>query len=203
MVLGVLCAAAQGCVFPAFAVVFGQLFNIFVQQTADEIRHSAQIIAAAFVGIAVYNLLFGYLSQLFWGLVGDAVSNHYRLAFFESLLRQEVGYFTSHTTGALTTMLNLNIEHLRNGTGTQVAMWCMFLSQAIVGIIIALVYSWKLTLVLIAISPLMGLGSVLQMKILADGNKVDLLMSVFMFFSSQFLYSRVKRVPFNKPPTLR
>ena len=48
-------------------------------------------------------------------------------------------------------------------------MWMMFGSQAIIGVIIAFVYSWKLTLVLIAISPLMGIGSVLQMRILAQG----------------------------------
>lgn len=48
-------------------------------------------------------------------------------------------------------------------------MWTMFGSQAIIGVIIAFVYSWRLTLVLIAISPLMGIGSVLQMRILARG----------------------------------
>jgi ABC-type bacteriocin/lantibiotic exporter with double-glycine peptidase domain len=50
-------------------------------------------------------------------------------------------------------------------------MWVMYLTQAVVGIIIAFVYSWKLTLVLIAISPLMGIGSVLQMKVLAAGTQ--------------------------------
>jgi ABC-type bacteriocin/lantibiotic exporter with double-glycine peptidase domain len=48
-------------------------------------------------------------------------------------------------------------------------MWMMFASQALIGVIIAFVYSWNLTLVLIAISPLMGVGSVLQMRILAQG----------------------------------
>jgi uncharacterized membrane protein len=58
-------------VFPAFSVVFGQLFNIFYTDTPDQIRTQAGTIAAVFIGIALYNLLFGYLGQMMWGLVGE------------------------------------------------------------------------------------------------------------------------------------
>lgn len=45
MVFGSISAAALGVVFPAFSIVFGQLFNIFVTQTPAQIRSSASIIA--------------------------------------------------------------------------------------------------------------------------------------------------------------
>lgn len=93
MVMGSIMAAAQGVVFPGFSIVFGELFNIFFSQTADEIRNSSQIIAGVFVALAVYNLATGYLGQMFWGLVGEAVGEYYRKEFFESVLRQEVGYY--------------------------------------------------------------------------------------------------------------
>jgi ATP-binding cassette subfamily B (MDR/TAP) protein 1 len=64
----------------------------------------------------------GYVSNALWGLVGEEVSRIYRSKFFFSLLRQEVAYFDTATTGALATMLNTNVEHLRSGLGTQVAM---------------------------------------------------------------------------------
>ena len=125
MIFGSISAIAQGVVFPAFAIVFGQLFNIFFTQTPDEIRQSSGVIAAVFVGIALYNLLFGYLSQMLWGLCGDEVGRLYRERFFLSVLRQEVAFFDGQTTGALTTMLNTNVEHLRAGTGTSacVVFW--------------------------------------------------------------------------------
>ncbi len=51
-------------------------------------------------------------------------------------------------------------------------VWCIHVCyQTVIGVIIAFVYSWNLTLVLIAISPLMGIGSVLQMKILANSTQ--------------------------------
>lgn len=83
----------------------------------------------------------------------------------------KVGFYDQNATGSLTAMLNTNIEHMRSGTGSKVGYWFVFASQALAGVIVAFVYSWKLTLVLIAISPLMGIGSVLQMKILASGTK--------------------------------
>ncbi len=90
----------------------------------------------------------------------------------------------------MTSILNSNIDALRSATGTKIAMWFMLLTQAVAGVIIAFVYSWKLTLgagclgcydatthiltsptVLLAISPLMALGGVLQMRILASSSQ--------------------------------
>jgi ATP-binding cassette subfamily B (MDR/TAP) protein 1 len=136
MVLGSISALAQGVVFPAFSIVFGQLFNIFYSQTPDGIRSSAGVIAAIFVGLALYNLLFGYLSQMLWGLCGEEVGRLYRERFFLSVLKQEVAFFDDQTTGSLTTMLNTNVEHLRAGTGTSTIVnhshlfaYCFFLQM--------------------------------------------------------------------------
>lgn len=73
------------------------------------------------MGIAIYNLITGYVSNALWGLVGEEVSRIYREKFFFSLLRQEVAYFDSATTGSLTSMLNTNVEHLRSGLVS--ALW--------------------------------------------------------------------------------
>lgn len=189
-----------------FSIVFGELFNIFYTSTPAQIRTDSAYIAAgalaatalwlflthtlaAFVGLAVYNLATGYLGQMLWGVVGEQVGLHFRQNFFTALLRQEVGYYDSEQTGKMTTILSTNIDNLRSGTGVKVSMWVMFATQALVGVIIAFVYSWKLTLVLcvgegrsggvlslsprasIAISPLMALGGVLQMRLLANSTQ--------------------------------
>ncbi len=96
MVLGAIFSAAQGVVFPVFSIVFGQLFNIFYSNAPSDIREKAGYIAAGFVGIAVYNLITGYLGQMFWGLVGEEVGVYFRREFFLALLRQEVGYCKLH-----------------------------------------------------------------------------------------------------------
>lgn len=107
-----LSAIALGGVLPLFTILFGSLFNIFATQTPDQIRSSSSIIAAIFVGyaqnlfvalishdransLAVYNLVFGYLGSMFWGLVGEAAGMYLRAEFFQSLMKQEVGFFES------------------------------------------------------------------------------------------------------------
>lgn len=159
-----------GAVFPAFALVFGQLFNIFVTQTPDEIRNSSQIIAAIFVAVGVYNLVFTYFAHLFWGLVGEAVGLYYRRQYFRSILRQEVQFFeVEGSTGSLIQTLNVDIENLENGAGTKVTTLFSNFGQVIVGLVIAFVFSWKLTLVLISITPLVAAGAIIQSKVTAMG----------------------------------
>jgi hypothetical protein len=65
-------------VFPLFSIVFGELFNIFFTSPPDKIRSDSAVIAAIFVGLAMYNLVFGYLGQMLWGLVGEEVGIYFR-----------------------------------------------------------------------------------------------------------------------------
>ncbi len=154
---------------PLFTIVFGQLFNIFVTQTAPQIRASASVIAAIFVGLAVYNLVFGYLAATLWGLVGEETGSYLRTHFFRSLLRQEVGFFEAETsTGALTQLLS-DVDLVQSQTGGKMATVLQNAAQIVICLVVAFVYSWKLTLVLVAIAPLIALAAVIQGKLLASG----------------------------------
>lgn len=154
---------------PLFTIIFGQLFNIFVTQTAAQIRESSAIIAAIFVGLAVYNLVFGYFASMLWGLVGEETGTYLRTQFFRAVLKQEVGFFESETsTGALTQML-ADVDLVQTQTGGRMASVLQNMAQIIIGLVIAFVYSWKLTLVLLAVSPLIAVATVIQGKLLATG----------------------------------
>jgi ATP-binding cassette subfamily B (MDR/TAP) protein 1 len=154
---------------PLFTIVFGQLFNIFVTQTPAQIRQSASIIAAIFVGLAVYNLVFGYLGSMLWGLVGEETGAYLRTHFFRSLLKQEVGYFETETsTGALTQML-ADVDLVQSQTGGKMATVLQNAAQIVICLVVAFIYSWKLTLVLVAIAPLIAVAALIQGKLLASG----------------------------------
>lgn len=63
--------------------------------------------------------------------------------------------------------MNSDVDALEAATGTKVSTFLMNLSQVVAGIIIAFIYSWKLTLVLLAISPLIAIAGVVQSKLMA------------------------------------
>ncbi len=152
----------QGAVFPVFSLVFGQLFNIFVTETPDGIRSRSSAIAAIFVGIGLFNLIAGYVSHVLYGLVGEACAVLYRRQLWSSLLQQDVGFIDDEHTGAFVQRLGQDVETVQAGTGTKVAVWLMNIGQVIAGLIIAFVFSWKLTLVLLSISPLILVGGWFQ-----------------------------------------
>ena len=152
---------------PAFAFIFGELFNIFVTQTPDEIRKSASIIAAIFVAIALYNLIFSYLSSLLWGLVGEEIGLLLRTRFFHSVLQQEVGFLeTDSSTGTLTQVLNADVEILQTVLAAKMTIVYQQGASILGGLIVAFIFSWKLSLVLLSVAPLIAFAAIIQGKLI-------------------------------------
>jgi ABC-type multidrug transport system fused ATPase/permease subunit len=91
-----------------------------------------------------------------------------RSRFFHAVLQQEVGFFESETsTGNLTQILNADVEAVQLAVGSKASILLQNAAQMLGGIIVAFIFSWKLTLVLLAISPLIAVAAVIQAKLMA------------------------------------
>ena len=55
-------------------------------------------------------------------------------------------------------MLNRDVNKIREGIGDKVASFLQWMTAFVAGIIIGLVYGWKLGLVILAVSPLLAIS---------------------------------------------
>jgi ABC-type multidrug transport system fused ATPase/permease subunit len=85
----------------------------------------------------------------------------------QAVLRQEVGWFDKNATGELTTRMMADTTLIQEGISDKPSLILQFTSAFITGFVIAFVRSWKLTLVLLSVIPLLVLGVVLMGKALA------------------------------------
>lgn len=90
-----------------------------------------------------------------WSIVGERISTRLRSKYFAALLKQEPGYFDSHQSGELVSHLSADITLIKEGTSEKVAVGISIFSQVVGGLIIAFVKGWKMTLVMLATSPLL------------------------------------------------
>uniref|UniRef100_H3AJ76 ATP binding cassette subfamily B member 4 n=1 Tax=Latimeria chalumnae TaxID=7897 RepID=H3AJ76_LATCH len=118
------------------------------------------------VGIGV--LVATYLQVSFWTLTAGRQIKKIRQWFFHAVLRQEIGWFDVNETGELNTRLTDDISKINEGIGDKVAMLFQSLSTFVAGFVIGFVKGWKLTLVIVAISPVMGVSVALWSKVLTS-----------------------------------
>lgn len=167
MAFGAIIALLQGAMMPMFSILFGELFNIFFNPGPNA-KEELSNFALLFVTLAIGAFIFSYFQVATYVIAAQNYARLLRSLAFRKVLEQDAAYFDKNKTGAITTKLSSDVEKVQKAI-EKVPTFIVNLSQALVGIIIAFVYSWKLTLVLLAISPLMAIASAIHMSFIAKG----------------------------------
>nr|XP_005998568.2 PREDICTED: multidrug resistance protein 1 [Latimeria chalumnae] len=180
MGVGILMAVIHGTSIPVMIIVFGDMTDSFVSdatrnKTANLTFGGMETLEEQMTTYAFYYTLVGigvlvatYLQVSFWTLTAGRQIKKIRQWFFHAVLRQEIGWFDVNETGELNTRLTDDISKINEGIGDKVAMLFQSLSTFVAGFVIGFVKGWKLTLVIVAISPVMGVSVALWSKVLTS-----------------------------------
>uniref|UniRef100_A0A8C2HPR8 ATP-binding cassette sub-family B member 5 n=1 Tax=Cyprinus carpio TaxID=7962 RepID=A0A8C2HPR8_CYPCA len=178
MLVGTVMSIANGAVLPLMVIVFGGMTNSFVDDTIaenlknitlspSELDHCA--LHAIYYSIMGFVVLFAaYMQVAFWTLAAGRQVKKLRKRFFHSIMKQEIGWFDVNETGQLNTRLTDDVYKINEGIGDKLGMLLQNLTTFITGIIIGFAHGWKLTLVILAVSPLLGISAAIIAKVMTS-----------------------------------
>ncbi|EPQ13907.1 Multidrug resistance protein 3 [Myotis brandtii] len=118
-------------------------------------------------GLGAAVLIAAYIQVSFWTLAAGRQIRKIRKEFFHAVLRQEIGWFDINDTTELNTRLTDDISKISEGIGDKVGMFFQAIATFFAGFIVGFMRGWKLTLVIMAISPILGLSAAVWAKILS------------------------------------
>jgi len=115
------------------------------------------VFAAALVGIFAVRGFLGFVSSFFLAWVANRVVLDLRAAMFERLVRLPAKFFDDHSSGALLSKVAYDVNGVA-AAATTVLTVAVKDSIAVIGLFAWLLYlNWKLTLVALAVGPLIAL----------------------------------------------
>uniref|UniRef100_A0A8C6NL31 Bile salt export pump n=1 Tax=Nothobranchius furzeri TaxID=105023 RepID=A0A8C6NL31_NOTFU len=182
MAVGSVCAVLHGSAQPLMLLVFGLLTDTFIDYDIElnelrderkecvnntvqllDIEHEMTLFAFYYVGIGVSVFLLGYFQISMWVTAAARQIQLIRKMYFSKVMRMEIGWFDCTSVGELNTRMSDDINKINDAIADQVAIFVQRFTTFVCGFSIGFVKGWKLTLVIIAASPLIGVGFVAKL----------------------------------------
>lgn len=155
-VLGCLGAIGSGAVQPVNAYCVGTLISVYFEPETSRIKSKTRVLALVFLGIGVFNFLTSIIQHYNFAVMGERLTKRVREKLLGKMMTFEIGWFDNdeNTSAAICARLASEANMVRSLVGDRMSL----LAQAIFGSIFAyalgLVLTWRLSLVLIAVQPL-------------------------------------------------
>ncbi|KAJ6376517.1 hypothetical protein OIU76_025632 [Salix suchowensis] len=152
-----LAAIGAGAVQPINAYCAGSLISNYFLSDKSAIKHKSNILALIFLFIGALNFITSLLQHYNFAVMGERLTKRVREKLLAKLMTFEIGWLDDdeNTSAAVCASLTIEASMVRSFVGDQM---CHCLYKTFFGSVFAysigLVLTWRLTLVMIAVQPL-------------------------------------------------
>ncbi|KAG0461346.1 hypothetical protein HPP92_021643 [Vanilla planifolia] len=167
LVLGSFAAAVNGLIYPLFGIIISSAIKTFYEPP-HQLRKHATFWSLMYVILGVIAFFVAPLQRYFFGVAGGKLIERLRSLSFERTVHQEISWFDdpANSSGVIGARLSSDAVRVNSLVGDTLSLMVQTLSTISAGLVIAFAANWELSLVILAIAPLLGLQGYIQMKAL-------------------------------------
>ncbi|KAL6193236.1 hypothetical protein ACLB2K_034320 [Fragaria x ananassa] len=166
-ILGCLGAAGFGTLQTINAYCLGTVVSIYYKTDDSAIRSQIRFYCYIFLGIAGFSFLTSLLQHYNFAVMGERLSERVRTKLLEKILTFEIGWFDQdeNTSAAICARLTTEANIVRSLTADRISLLVQVFFSAAIAYTLALIVSWRIATVMIAIQPLL-IGSFYSRSVL-------------------------------------
>ncbi|KAL4340975.1 hypothetical protein GQ457_08G007230 [Hibiscus cannabinus] len=154
--IGSVAAIGSGVVQPINAYCVGMLISNYFRTDKSEIKSRSRTLSLVFLGIGALNFTSSLLQHYNFAVMGEKLTKRVREKFLEKLMTFEIGWFDEdeNTSAAICTRLATEANMVRSLVGDRMSLLVQAVFGTIFAYALALKLSWRLSIVMIAVQPL-------------------------------------------------
>ncbi|RWR85976.1 ABC transporter B family member 13 isoform X1 [Cinnamomum micranthum f. kanehirae] len=161
MLLGSVGACIHGAAMPMFFVIFGDIINslgslyLHPDKLASEI--SKRALDLVYIGFVV--LAAAWMGVAFWMQTGERQTARMRVKYLQSVLRKDINFFDTEARDEnIIFHISSDAILVQDAIGDKMGHCLRYLAQFIAGFAVGFVSVWQLTLLTVAVVPLIAIA---------------------------------------------
>ncbi|XP_026454965.1 ABC transporter B family member 2-like isoform X1 [Papaver somniferum] len=153
---GTIGAIIAGAQMPLFALGVTEALVAYYMDW-DTTQHEIKKISLLFLGGAIITVIVHTIEHFCFGIMGERLTLRVREKMFSAILKNEIGWFdeTSNNSAMLSSRLEADATLLKTIVVDRSTILIQNLSLAVTSFVIAFILNWRLTLVVMALYPLL------------------------------------------------
>ncbi|KAL6594655.1 hypothetical protein ACP70R_048393 [Stipagrostis hirtigluma subsp. patula] len=165
LIFGSIASAVSGVIFPIFAILLSNVIKTFYEPPRI-LRKDAEFWSSMFLVFGMVYFLSLPLGSYLFSVAGCKLIRRIRLMTFEKVVNMETEWFDypANSSGAIGARLSADAAKVRGLVGDALQLVVQNSATLIAGLVIAFVSNWELSLIILALIPLIGLNGWIQMK---------------------------------------
>ncbi|KAJ8747508.1 hypothetical protein K2173_009245 [Erythroxylum novogranatense] len=154
--IGSLAAIGSGAVQPINAYCVGLLIWNYFGTNDSAIKHKSRILSLVFLGIGALNFTTGLLQHYNFAIMGEKLTKRVREKLLAKLMTFEIGWFDDeeNTSASICAKLATEASTVRSLVGDRMSLLIQAFFGSLFAYILAIILSWRLALIMIAVQPL-------------------------------------------------
>uniref|UniRef100_A0A0K0DXY4 ABC-type xenobiotic transporter n=1 Tax=Strongyloides stercoralis TaxID=6248 RepID=A0A0K0DXY4_STRER len=198
LLIGCCVAIVTGCGFPFMSIIIGDISSAFINSmtlqslnvstdlnnchsitfqnitftyTWCQFRDDVMAKCYDYVYLGFGLFIAAFVQVICFQICCENINHIIRKKFLYATMRQNIAWYDANSSGSLNTKMFDNLERVKEGTGDKMGLLIQFVAQFFGGYIIAFTYDWRLTLIMMSLSPFMVICGFFLAKLMATAAK--------------------------------
>ncbi|UJR17223.1 hypothetical protein I4U23_004118 [Adineta vaga] len=164
IVIGTLASVYNGGLEPLTSVLLSEIITVYQECDTEVQDKEIKFYVICFILLAILTFLTMFTQDFIFAYSGESLTKRLRTRAFQTILRQEITWFdhSDNNTGVLCTRLSTDTSAVQGVAGIRLGTILSSFANLGIGIIIAFLFGWRLTLIALAFIPFILIGALLQ-----------------------------------------